>query len=176
MSGLVVGASDLIGRPGRSKQIHRGVAVPGLRTALGWVDDDAVVQLDLTLDSVPEGVVVSGSVSGTMHLSCSRCLIGYDRSFDQPVNETFSGAADGSDDGDGYLLAGDQIDLEPMVRDVIVLAIPPVPLHNEACRGLCSTCGGDLNTTDCGHTQAPEDLRWAPLKAVFADLDKPAQH
>ncbi|MGH2718631.1 MAG: YceD family protein, partial [Actinomycetota bacterium] len=74
MSGLVVDVADLVGRPGRGKEIHRAAAVPGLRTALGWVDDDAEVRLDLAIDSVTEGVAVTGSVSGTMHLSCSRCL------------------------------------------------------------------------------------------------------
>jgi uncharacterized protein len=174
MSGLIVEVSDLVGRPGRTREIHRGVTVPGLRTALGWVDDHAPVRLDLAMDSVTEGVVVSGTVSGTMHLSCSRCLVGYDRPFEQHVDETFS-TGRGGDDGEGYAIDRDHIDLEPMVRDVIVLAIPPVPLHDAACRGLCARCGADLNVTDCGHVQTPVDLRWAPLSGVLAELEKRAR-
>jgi uncharacterized protein len=176
MSGLIVDVSDLVGRPGATRHIRRGVAVPGLRGALGWVDDDSVVQVDVAVDSVPEGVVVTGTVSGTMHLSCSRCLVDYDRNFDQAVDETFYLERDGRDDDDGYAVAGDEIDLEPMVRDVIVLGIPPVPLHDEACRGLCTTCGGDLNLADCGHTQTPADLRWAPLQGALAELRRQAEN
>jgi uncharacterized protein len=133
---------------------------------LGSIGDNEAVQLDLEADSVPEGVVVSGSVSGTMHLSCSRCLIGYDRSFTQVVDETFYFG--GAGDRDGYEVVDNRIDLEPVLRDVIMLALPTVPLHDENCRGLCATCGADLNSTDCGHTQEPEDLRWAPLRGALS--------
>jgi len=64
------------------------------------------------------------------------------------------------------------IDLEPMLRDVIMLAFPLRPLHDENCRGLCATCGADLNGTDCGHTQQPEDLRWAPLRTALTKLER----
>lgn len=175
MSGLILDVSDLIGRPGASRPIRCGVAVPGLRGALGWVDDDALVQLDLSADSVVDGIAVTGTVSGTMHLSCSRCLVGFDQAFEQVVDETFYYGRRESDDDDGYAVEAEHINLEPMVRDVIVLAIPTVPLHDEACRGLCPTCGGDLNVSDCGHSQTLEDLRWAPLRGALSELQRQAE-
>lgn len=171
MSDLIVDVTELIARPGvpagGRKYIRRQAVLQGLRGTLGWLDESDVVELDLVADGVTDGIVVSGTLSGTMHLSCSRCLVSYDQAFHQPVDEWF-GVAGQSNDGEneGYEVRDDRIDLEPMVRDVIVLAIPTRPLHDEACQGLCPTCGGDRNVVDCGHDQKPTDLRWAPLDAL----------
>jgi uncharacterized protein len=170
MPGLVVDVTQLVSRPGATLRIQRSVTVPGLSGPLGSIGENEPVEIDLTADSVTEGVAVSGTVSGTMHLSCSRCLIGYDRSFKQRLDETFYFG--GAEDNDGYDLVDNHIDLEPMLRDVIMLAFPLRPLHDEDCRGLCATCGADLNATDCGHTQKPEDLRWAPLRSALAKLER----
>lgn len=168
MPGLVIDVSEMLGHPGATRDIRLRCAIGDLRGALGFIGDDEPVSLDLVADAVTEGIAVSGTVSGTVHLSCSRCLMDYDRPLQTQVEETFySGRAyEYGVDGEGYEVRGDHIDLEPMVRDVIVLAIPTQPLHDEACRGLCSTCGADRNLTDCGHTQKLDDLRWAPLQVL----------
>lgn len=170
MPGLVFDVHELLGRPGATRDVKRHTTVSGLAGPLGSVGEDESVLLDLALDSVTEGVVVTGTVSGTMHLSCSRCLIGYDRTFTQAVDETFY--LECGEERDGYDIVDNQIDLEPMLRDVIMLAMPARPLHDESCRGLCVTCGADLNAGDCGHRQEPEDLRWAPLSAALAKLER----
>jgi len=170
MPGLVFDVTQLVSRPGATLRIQRSVTVPGLSGPLGSIGENEPVQIDLAADSVTEGVAVSGTVSGTMHLSCSRCLIGYDRSFKQRLDETYYFG--GAEDHDGYDLVDNHIDLEPMLRDVIMLAFPLRPLHDENCRGLCATCGADLNVTDCGHTQEPEDLRWAPLRSALTKLER----
>ena len=75
-------------------------------------------------------------------------------------------AAGAEPDGDEYPLVEGQVDLEPLIRDVVVLAMPFAPLCRPECRGLCARCGGDLNLGAC--TCPPEaDPRWAPL----ADLE-----
>jgi uncharacterized protein len=170
MSGLVFDVTQLVARPGATLRIQRSVTVPGLSGPLGSIGENEPVQIDLAADSVTEGVAVTGIVSGTMHLSCSRCLIGYDRSFTQRLDETYYFG--GAEDHDGYDLVDNHIDLEPMLRDVIMLAFPLRPLHDENCRGLCATCGADLNGADCGHTQEPEDLRWAPLRTALTKLER----
>jgi uncharacterized protein len=176
MSGLVFDVSEMLDRPGATRAIRRGVTISGLQGALGGIGEDEPVHVDLSLDSVTDGIAVTGWVRGTLHLTCSRCLVGYDRSFDNQVDEMFfSGGADagggGDYEGDGYEVADSHVDLEPMLRDVIVLGIPLVPLHDEHCRGLCPTCGADRNLTDCGHTQQLNDLRWAPLEALRGVLE-----
>lgn len=170
MSGLVFDVSELLDHPGASRSIRRSAVVSELRGALAYVGEDEPVLLDLEADAVREGIAVSGTVSAMMHLECSRCLVSFDRPLELRVDELFrtGRGSDGyqGDDDDGYEVREGMIDLEPMVRDVVVLAIPTRPLHDEACRGLCATCGADRNLSDCGHTQQLDDLRWAPLQAL----------
>jgi uncharacterized protein len=170
MSGLVIDVSELVADPGVTLGIHREVPVPGLRGVLGGIDENEPVRIDLAADSVTDGIAVTGTVSGTMHLCCSRCLVDYHRSFEQHVDEMYYYG--NAEDRDGYEVEANHIDLEPMLRDVIVLAIPTRPLHEENCRGLCSTCGADLNTVECGHTTRLEDLRWAPLRSALDRLER----
>src|SRR5713226_8098155 len=109
-----------------SRDIRQSAIILGLGGPLGHVADTEPVELALAIDSVTEGVAVTGRVSGIMHLSCSRCLIGYDRSFTQMVDETYYYG--GGEDHDGYDVVDNRIDLEPMPRDVIMLAFPLRPL------------------------------------------------
>lgn len=62
--------------------------------------------------------------------------------------------------------SGKTIDLAPALREQILLAVPPSPLCDEACKGLCPTCGKDLNSGDCGCEKAAIDPRWAKLKSI----------
>jgi uncharacterized protein len=164
MSGLLVDVGSLIGRPGASRDIVASERVPGLTGTLGWVDEDDPVRLELTAESLVEGVEVAGWISGKLRLRCSRCLADYDQRFRQSVDETFYVGTPPEEEE--YRVTGDTIDLEPMVRDIVVLAIPVAPLHSEDCRGLCPACGADLNVADCGHRTEPIDTRWAPLSSL----------
>jgi uncharacterized protein len=62
--------------------------------------------------------------------------------------------------------SGKTIDLAPALREQILLAVPPSPLCDEACKGLCPTCGKDLNAGDCGCEKTTLDPRWAALKSI----------
>jgi len=62
--------------------------------------------------------------------------------------------------------SGKTIDLAPALREQILLAVPPSPVCDEACKGLCPTCGKDLNAGDCGCEKATIDPRWAALKSI----------
>lgn len=62
--------------------------------------------------------------------------------------------------------SGKTIDLAPALREQILLAVPPPPLCEEACKGLCPTCGKDLNAGDCGCPKTTLDPRWAALKSI----------
>jgi uncharacterized protein len=69
-------------------------------------------------------------------------------------------------EGETYRLDHDVLDLEPMVRDALALELPPAPVCQEACQGLCPTCGIDRNhaTCDCGAEEP--DPRWAALRSL----------
>lgn len=165
LSGLVIDVADLKDHPGATKTISRAQPVSGLRGVLGWVGEEEDVSLELTASSVVEGIEVEGEVSGTMHLACSRCLSEFQERFNYEVDETFYSAK--PKESEGYEIEANKIDLEPMVRDLVVLSIPFHPLHSPDCRGLCPVCGADRNVVDCGHNQDFVDSgRWAPLEGI----------
>lgn len=163
MPGLVIDITELAGNPGASLVISKSEAIPGIRLPLGWVNEDEEVGVHLEASSVIEGVAVSGELEGVLHLSCSRCLRQFDQAFSHEVDETFffEGGRE-----EAYEVNGNTIDLEPLVRDVIVLAMPVSPLHSPGCKGLCPMCGQDRNVGDCGHSKEPIDLRWEPLREL----------
>jgi uncharacterized protein len=160
---LVIDVSDLTHQPGSSRRVRVSESVPGLGTELAAVPDDRRIDAELLLESVVEGILVSGPVSGAMNLSCARCLKTFQADFNLIVQELFvAGAASGDDE---YPLEEDSIDLEPMLRDAVVLSMPFAPLCRPDCLGLCERCGGDRNLGECTCEPAV-DPRWAPLAGL----------
>ena len=159
----VIDVRDLIASPGASRMVRLDEAIAGLATQLAAVPEERPIEADLLLESVVDGIVVSGPVMGTMRLSCARCLKPFDQEFELRVEELYASDAEPSDDE--YPVVEGRVDLEPMIRDVVVLAMPFAPLCRPDCRGLCSRCGGDLNLGEC--TCPPDvDARWAPLSEL----------
>ena len=164
---VVIDVRDLMGQPGSSRSVRVDEAIPGLATQLASVPEDRAVGADLLLESVVDGVLVTGPVAGVMRLSCARCLKTFDQAFDLEVQELFTPEARPEDD-EYPLGAEGSIDLEPMIREAVVLAMPFAPLCRPGCRGLCSRCGGDRNLGEC--SCPPEvDPRWAPLLDLKLD-------
>jgi uncharacterized protein len=169
---LEIDVRDLIGHPGSSRTVHVNEPVAGLGIALATVPEDRAVDATLLFESVVEGILVSGSVEGTMVLRCARCLKEFDSPFDLTVQELFSPGATAEDDE--YRMGAGSVDLEPMIRDAVILAMPFAPLCREDCLGLCARCGGDLNAGECA-CPAETDARWSALAELRLDLpDDPA--
>ena len=115
---------------------------------------------DLLLESVVEGILVTGPLVGSMLLTCARCLRPFQAEFRLDVQELFAPGAE--QDDDEYPLEEGVLDLEPMIRDAVMLAMPFAPLCKPDCLGLCPRCGGDRNVGEC--RCPPEvDERWSPL-------------
>jgi uncharacterized protein len=157
---------DLLEHPGASRTIHMQEPVPDLRTELAGVPEDAPIEGDLTLESVVEGIYVTGSFGGRMTLRCARCLNEFERGFDVDVHELVARQPGPEDD---YALGSDlTLDPEPMVRDAVVLEMPFSPLCRPDCLGLCEICGGDRNLGECpGHEET--DPRWTALEGLFGE-------
>jgi uncharacterized protein len=79
-----------------------------------------------------------------------------------PGEDDGEGAEVGADDLDVFAFDGERVDLEPLFREELVLAVPYAPLCKEDCKGLCSQCGADLNSGACG-CRPPIDPRLAAL-------------
>lgn len=159
---------DLLGHPGASRTQALHDTVQGLGIELASVSD--AIDAELLLESVVEGILVSGRLTGTMSLRCARCLKDFTRSFDvQVAGELFTPRP--APDSDEYPLDPEgSLDPEQLVRDAVGIELPFSPLCAPDCRGLCPVCGGDLNLGECpGHEQA--DPRWAELTDLFAETD-----
>ncbi|MGI8426863.1 MAG: YceD family protein [Actinomycetota bacterium] len=167
MQSILVEIGDLAGKPGASKQIQACVAFERLGGPLAWVEKGDSVDLALEATSVKEGLAISGRLRGRLHLNCSRCLADFEQGLEREVDETFYFDPERAADTEGYVIHEMKINLEPMLRDVIVLGMPMNPLHKSDCLGLCALCGADLNAGDCGHDRKPADLRWAPLQDIL---------
>jgi uncharacterized protein len=138
----------------------------------------AQVTLELRAESVMEGVLVSGEASATAIGECGRCLIEVTDRIVANICELYAypdSATDETTDSDEVLrLTGDLIDLEPVVRDALVLALPATPLCRPDCRGLCPECGERLDDLPAEHTHAVTDPRWGALQSLVISPETPA--
>ena len=159
-------------RPGTMRRISRTVPAPadlGLGGVVG-VPAGADLELDVRLESVMEGVLVSGTAAARTEGECVRCLDPVVGDVAVELQELY-GYPDRVLDGaraDGELvLDGDLIDLDQAVRDAVVLALPRAPLCRDDCPGLCVQCGARL-ADDPGHAHSTTDPRWAALAGLLA--------
>jgi uncharacterized protein len=161
---LTVSVAELLGRPGEYRDIRVAEPVAGVGNALARLTDDPV-EAGLRAESVIEGVLVTGHVSGSTALQCARCLIEFPSTVDVDVCELYVAPGHGAPaDDDTYRVQGTEIHLEAMLRDAITLAIPLQPLCREDCKGICASCGADLNSATCTCVEDDTDPRWAPLE------------
>ncbi|TNM68418.1 DUF177 domain-containing protein [Streptomyces sp. NP160] len=171
-SPYVVDTRELGRRPGLSHPLTRTVPAPAhLGTEVIGVAEGSDLQLDLLLESVVEGVLVSGTVHGEATGECVRCLDPVQRSVDVRVQELFAYPGKSSaEDEDVLELQGDLLDLEPALRDAVVPSLPFQPVCTVDCPGLCSQCGARL-ADDPLHGHDDTDPRWAALRQLAASAD-----
>lgn len=163
---LVVRVADLLRRPGQSRDEHLEAPIEELNVLGSQVPDGEPVVLDVHLESVNEGVVVTGTVSAPWTGECRRCLRAIASTVSSKVLEVFE---DEPVEGETSKLDIDRIDLEPLAREAVLLELPMAPLCQDDCAGLCPECGADRNAGDCGHTLEATDDRWAALKDLKFD-------
>jgi uncharacterized protein len=173
-SPYVVDTHELGRRPGASQRLTRTVPAPAdLGTEVIGVPEGSDLQLDLLLESVMEGVLVSGTARGRATGECVRCLDDLERPVDVRIQELFAypGSSTAQDE-DALELQGDHFDLEPVLRDAVVPSLPFQPVCRPDCPGLCSQCGARL-ADDPGHHHDDVDPRWAALKDLTERPDGP---
>jgi uncharacterized protein len=128
------------------------------------------VDLDVRLEAVMEGVLVTGTATVQVRGECARCLSEIEDITSVDIQELYvydHVRTDADEDQETRRLVDDLLDLEPLVRDAVVLALPFKPVCTDDCGGLCPECGARLSD-EPGHAhEAPIDPRWAALQ----DLD-----
>ena len=166
---LVFDARALDGRPGSVRTVTRTAPAPSdLSTGMARIPEGADLDLEVRLESVSEGVLATVIASAPVSGECARCLDPVAQTLQVRCQELFSYEQNGGDDDeDGYSLDGGLLDLEPALRDVLVLALPLAPRCQEDCPGLCAECGVRLAQAGPGHHHGPvPDPRWAALRQI----------
>lgn len=172
---LVLHTRELGRRAGSMLAVRRTVPAPDdLGLELVRVPPGAPVALDLRLESVVDGVLVSGTATAATEGECARCLTPVAGEITVDLQQLYAYPDDresgAENDEEVDVLHGDLLDLEPALRDAVVLALPMAPLCGPDCRGLCPDCGQRLDDlpADHGHGSAV-DPRWAVLAERAAD-------
>ena len=170
---LAVDVRELLQKPGAHKHVLVRAPLEDLGTPVAWVPGDRPVTVDAEIESVVEGLLVTGTVRATAVARCVRCLREFDQEVEAEVRELFTlGQAD--DEDEGYaVLPDDRLPLDTMARDALVLGFPAFPLHSPDCAGLCPVCGADRNRVACGHGGTDNlDPRWAGLADLRTSLQE----
>ena len=167
---LVLDTRELGRRPGSQREVSRTVPAPAdLGIEVLGVPEGSPVELDLRLEAVMEGVLVSGQARAELEGECVRCLEPIHDDVEVRIQELFCYEDQGVDPDEELevsMLQDDLVDLEPLLREAVVLALPFQPLCQDDCPGLCPECGARLaDHPDHGH-DAPVDPRWAALGAL----------
>lgn len=166
-SGLVLDTHELGRGAGGMKRITRTVEAPAdLGIEVIAVPPGSPIGLDLMLEAVVEGVLVSGSASVQLRGECVRCLTEISDEIEVDLLQLYVHSRSDVDEEDAGRMEGDLIDLEPLLRDAVVLDLPFQPLCREDCRGLCAECGADLNADPHHGHDAPIDPRWEKLSTL----------
>jgi uncharacterized protein len=166
---LVLDTRDLPRSPGAMRAVERVVPAPGdLGLELIRVPVGAELTLRLRLQSVSEGVLVSATVTAPLEGECGRCLREISDSIEVEFQELYayehSTTEDTTDEDEVGRMQGDLIDLEPELRDAVVLALPSNPLCRADCPGLCPECGAHWDELPEDHSHRQVDPRWAALE------------
>jgi uncharacterized protein len=132
------------------------------------VPEGSSIDFELRLEAVMEGVLVTGTASAELEGECARCLAEIHDDVVADFQELFvyEESDTAQEDDDVSRLEGDLLDLEPLLRDSVVLTLPFQPLCQDDCPGLCTECGARL-ADDPGHQHdEPIDPRWAKLQGL----------
>jgi uncharacterized protein len=172
MSPLTVNVAELLRRPGTRRDFRATATAADLKVVDSGVADGTPIDVDVVLESLADGIVVTGSVGTCWTGACRRCLEPVDGPLQVNVRELYQ---HDPKDAEAFAFGGEQLDLEPMVREAVLLELPLAPLCRPDCAGLCPECGANRNEGDCGHRLEVSDPRWAALEELLEPgrLDRP---
>jgi uncharacterized protein len=166
---LVLNVAEVLRRPATRKAYELSVPAQGL--SLGGdadVADGTPVVVDVVVESLSDGLTVNGQVSTTWTGTCRRCLGAASGPPVADVQELYQVHPSSED---AFPFDGEQLDLGPMVRELVLMELPAAPLCGDDCAGICPTCGVDRNEAPCRCEEDATDPRWAGLDALRAELE-----
>jgi uncharacterized protein len=171
MNPLLANVAELLRHPGTRRAVRVEVPSDGLCVVDTTVAEGTPIDVDVELESLTDGIVVTGRVSARWEAVCRRCLGPVEGLVDVFVRELYQARPESDE---AFAIQNDVLDLEPLVREAVLLDLPLAPLCRPDCAGLCPECGADLNAADCGHRRGDTDARWAALDDLRERLDRPS--
>ena len=191
VAATAIDVSRLPRSPGSVLEVAREIPAPAdLSVAMARVAPESPIDIDIALESVVEGIWMSGTADVDVTAECSRCLdpiewaetVEIEQLFVYPATDASGaivrGAADDDATGDAEEpepeVHDDTIDIEGPLRDAVVLSLPLAPLCSPDCAGICPQCGERLESLDTPHDHPDTDPRWAALEALLEDAGKGA--
>jgi uncharacterized protein len=169
---LVLDTRELGRRPGSQREVTLTVPAPAdLGIEVLCVPEGSPVELDLRLEAVMEGVLVTGTAHAGLKGECVRCLEPITDELEGQIQELFvyDDHAISEEDDEVSKLEDDLLDLEPLLRDAVVLALPFQPLCQDDCPGLCPECGARLADDPEHHHGEAVDQRWTALQSLVIE-------
>jgi uncharacterized protein len=167
---LVVPVAELCRHPASRRRVTTDTAVAeAARVGDARLEAGSPVSVDVELESLSDGIVVTGVLRSEWHGECRRCLGPASGPLVVDVRELYRRTP--AADDDAYAFDGEVLDLRPLVQEALALDLPLAPLCRPDCAGLCPMCGANRNEADCGHRPDTRDPRWAALDALRAELD-----
>ena len=171
-SPLVVNIARLGRRPGSMFAMHETVASPArIGLEMIGIASGAPLDLDLRVESVSEGVLVSGTLSAPIAGECSRCLTPFTERIDVDLTELFAypdSLTEATTEVDEVgRVVNDFVDLRQPIVDAVGLELPFSPVCRTDCPGLCPKCGVALATAEPNHQHNDIDPRWAKLSTML---------
>lgn len=175
---LTVPVSDVSRQAG---ELEVAVSIPApadIGVPLIGIPEGEPIELDFRLSALDEGVLVQGPISATAVGQCSRCL----RELTLPMHEQIAELvfyperqdeliAEGDEEAEDLpVVVDDAVDLEPLIRDALVLSMPLSPLCRPDCPGLCPECGERWDDLPDDHKHEFLDPRFSALDALAEQL------
>ncbi len=161
MSGLRFDVGDLVGHPGLFRQARGDMQIV-LEVGESKIDDVAAV--NARLEWISDGILATVTATTAVDHQCVRCLTEWGDEL--IVNFTELYARHPTEEQYG-VNPDATIDLGPVVHDELSLALSPDPVCQPGCRGLCPTCGADLNVEPCAGHGEESASPFAALKQLF---------
>ncbi len=146
----------------REDEVHFEGELPPAELQLDtdqYVHPQSLVRYSLDARVLGEEVLVSGKIAMDVEAECSRCAVFFSTTY---ADSAFLRAYQLSE------LSEESVDMDPEIRDALILKIPNFPVCGDDCKGLCPLCGKNLNESACDCSSPEGDMRWGALDGLGA--------
>ena len=164
---MVINFSDLLSKKNRKKQISLSFELEPFEFEGEEIRAVEKVYVEGVAISENDVIVINASIKTKLKLNCSRCLDTFIYPIDIDIEERFTNNSEHCKDENVVFVKGDALDITEIVENSIISTLPIKRLCSKNCKGLCQSCGANLNKEACNCNNEDVDLRLAGLKALL---------